>query len=130
VSKIKALLAEQGIAVDGPLTLQLARTAEVISRTSAREFEMQVARKEMVPLRHVQRHVERIFISIKTAFLNLPARHAPAMAAKLSVDQIALEHLMVEAIRSTLTELSEPVVPPPGDGKQTALPASTPGQGE
>jgi hypothetical protein len=117
MTKIQRLLAKEGIATNGPLTMTLARIAETISKTEQREFEMQVARKEMVPLKHVQRHVERIFISIKTAFLNLPARHAPAMAAKLNVDQVVLEHLMDQAIRATLTELSEPVIPEPSDGK-------------
>jgi hypothetical protein len=117
MTKIQRLLAKEGISTDGGLTLTLAKIAETISRTEQRELEIATARRELVPLKHVQRHIERIFIGIKTAFLNLPARHAPAMAAKLGVDQIVLESLMDHAIRATLTELSEPVIPEPSDGK-------------
>jgi hypothetical protein len=117
MTKIQRLLAKEGITVDGPLTMTLARIAETISKTEQREFEMAVQRKEFVPLRHVQKHIERIFTAIKQSFLNLPARHAPTMAAKLGVDQVVLEHLMDQAIRATLTELSEPVIPEPSDGR-------------
>src|SRR5262245_32349669 len=124
LTKIKAILAEQGISTDGPLTLQLARTAEVISRTSAREFEMAVARREFVPLAHVRRHVERIAIGIRQAFMNMPARVSATMASKLGCDSFELNRLLDQAIREVLNELAEPVIPADerGSGLSRAMP--------
>lgn len=109
LTKIKTLLSEQGVAVDGPLTIQLARTAEVISRTEERQFRLAVRRGEYLPKAKVYNHFARAAIGIKTAFLNLPSRHAPTIAAELGCDEFQLEKAMKAAIDATLNEIAEPI---------------------
>ena len=109
LTKIKALLSEQGVAVDGPLTIQLARTAEVISRTEERQFRLAIKRGEYLPKGKVYAHFGRISVEIKKAFLNLPSRHAPIIAGELGVDEFKLEQALKKAIDATLNELAEPI---------------------
>jgi hypothetical protein len=64
-----------------------------------------------VPLKHVQKHVERIFIGVRQAIQHIPARHCSQIAAKLGCDQMVLEAELTRAITAELNELSSPVVP-------------------
>ena len=109
MTRIKLLLSEQGVAVDGPLTIQLARTAEVISRTEERQFRLAVRRGEYLPKAKVLNHFSHIAIGIKKAFQNLPIRHASVIAAELGVDAFRLEQLLRKAIDATLDELAAPI---------------------
>ena len=109
MTKIKEVLAEQGIAVNGPLTIQLARTAETIARIEERQLKLAIKRGEYLPKAKVFAHFNRIAIGIKNSFQNLPSRHAPMIAAELGVDEFKLEQAMRKAIDATLDEIAEPI---------------------
>lgn len=109
LTAIKSLLSEQGIEVDGGLTIQLARTAETIARIDERQFKLAIRRGEFLPKAKVFAHFGRISIGIREAFLNLPSRHAPTMAAELGCDEFKLEQAMRKAIDATLNEIAEPI---------------------
>jgi hypothetical protein len=74
---------------------------------------MPVTLKELVPLAHVQKHIERIAINIKQVILHVPSRHASQIAAKLGCDAVVLEAELTKAITAEMNGICAPVVPPP-----------------
>ena len=110
VALVARVLAEEGIASDGPPDLQMARLCEVILKSRDRSLRIDERRKTLVSLEAVKAHIARAFAGFRQAFQRMPSRYVPEAAARLGVDPGALQVELERMIASTLGELSAPVV--------------------
>ena len=104
------LLESEGIDTTGGLAHELIRSAEGLARANERIFDLAIKRKEYIPLKPAAEHTRNIFIGFKKMMLNIPARTADTIAAKLGCDTFLLEQEMSRVIRETFDEMAAPVV--------------------
>lgn len=110
IALIARVLLAEGVASDGGIDFNAARTADTILKAHERELKIAQRRKELVPLARVKEHVEKAFIGLRQAIQRMPSRHVPEMAATLGCDPRALDAALSKAIAAELNELSAPVV--------------------
>ena len=110
IALVARVLAEEGIASDGPPDLQMARLCEVILKSRDRSLRIDERKKTLVSLSAVRAHISTAFTNFRRAVQRMPSRYVPEMAARLGVEPADLQTELDKMIAATLDEMSAPIV--------------------
>lgn len=106
---IRRVLAEEGRPVEGGISHDDARAAEVILRCRKLAQDLAANERDYIAKAPVQRHIETAFAALCAETQALPARYGAQMAAEIRCDRSMLEAALGKVIDDFIAGLSSPM---------------------